>query len=185
MQDFPELRFQVTWKPFFLNPSIPEEGVTMGDYLRAVYGPRDFSASRMHLKNMGQGLGIAFNGSDTTMIYPTIKSHCLIEIADKQGLQNECMERVFKKYFDELGSLNSTKDLMECASDVGVKVAPEALVEPTLQRQVFTDASRAKGNVSGVPHFTITHQGRAVELSGGQPSHVFASMFRRLVKARK
>ena len=35
-----ELSFEVTWKPFFLNPTTPEGGVPLEQYLAKKYGPR-------------------------------------------------------------------------------------------------------------------------------------------------
>lgn len=35
-----DLLFEVTWKPFFLNPTTPESGVPLIQYLTQKYGPR-------------------------------------------------------------------------------------------------------------------------------------------------
>ena len=35
-----DLLFEVTWKPFFLNPTTPESGVPLLQYLTQKYGPR-------------------------------------------------------------------------------------------------------------------------------------------------
>jgi len=35
-----DLHFEVTWKPFFLNPTTPESGVPLEQYLTRKYGPR-------------------------------------------------------------------------------------------------------------------------------------------------
>ena len=34
------LHFEVTWKPFFLNPTTPDTGVPLDQYLTRKYGPR-------------------------------------------------------------------------------------------------------------------------------------------------
>ncbi len=44
----------VTWKPFFLNPSIPPEGVPLKKYLENVYGKSRSEVSSKHLKDMGK-----------------------------------------------------------------------------------------------------------------------------------
>lgn len=35
-----DLLFEVTWKPFFLNPMTPESGVPLVEYLTRKFGPR-------------------------------------------------------------------------------------------------------------------------------------------------
>ena len=35
-----DLVFEVTWKPFFLNPTTPESGIPLIQYLTQKYGPR-------------------------------------------------------------------------------------------------------------------------------------------------
>ena len=35
-----DLLFEVTWKPFFLNPTTPESGIPLIQYLTQKYGPR-------------------------------------------------------------------------------------------------------------------------------------------------
>lgn len=35
-----DLSFVVTWKPFFLNPTTPEAGIPLIQYLTQKYGPR-------------------------------------------------------------------------------------------------------------------------------------------------
>lgn len=35
-----DLLFEITWKPFFLNPTTPESGIPLIQYLTQKYGPR-------------------------------------------------------------------------------------------------------------------------------------------------
>ena len=35
-----ELEFEITWKPFFLNPNTPESGIPLLQYLAQRYGPQ-------------------------------------------------------------------------------------------------------------------------------------------------
>ena len=35
-----EIEFSITWKPFLLNPNVPEEGMPVEEVLKRKYGPQ-------------------------------------------------------------------------------------------------------------------------------------------------
>ena len=35
-----EFEFRISWKPFLLNPNVPEEGMPVEEMLKRKYGPR-------------------------------------------------------------------------------------------------------------------------------------------------
>lgn len=41
-----ELSFEVTWKPYFLNPTVPDSGIPLEQYLAKKYGPQAAEAAK-------------------------------------------------------------------------------------------------------------------------------------------
>ena len=57
-----DLIFEVTWKPFFLNPTTPESGVPLIQYLTQKYGPRAGAMAKDGTSPLTKaGLNVVFN----------------------------------------------------------------------------------------------------------------------------
>jgi len=190
MQTFPHAAFKVKWMPFFLNPSIPEGGVRLEDYLERQYGKRDFSATAHHLMQAGAKAGITFVSSESRNVYPTMRSHRLVEyvkkLDDDNGTkQNQIIEVLFSLYFEQNADISSVDVLEKAASSIGIDVTGlrEYLMGNADADLIMKQDGAAKsGSIHGVPHFTISKHGqrRKVTLSGGQPPGAFEEAFEEL-----
>jgi len=132
-------------------------------------------ASRQRLARAGLQVGIKFNQDPDRMLYPTIRSHRLVEWATRQGKQDEIMETLFKMYFEEGRSLYAIPDLVECAQRVGLTGAQAYLESTQDEAETYRLAKQNQGDISGVPHFTLTKPDGSspIELSGAQPPEEF------------
>jgi hypothetical protein len=80
---FPGATFNVQWKPFLLNSSIPAAGQSIADYLANVYGAgMDVQGAMQRLQQAGLRCTppIKFDYSNS-LVTPTMDSHRLIELA--------------------------------------------------------------------------------------------------------
>jgi len=187
MRSFPHVAFRVKWMPFFLNPSIPEGGVNLEEYLERQYGSRDFSAAAQHLNQAGAKVGIKFVSSEARCVYPTLRSHRLVEFVKKRDdenctKQNQIIEVIFSLYFEQNADISSVDVLVKAASGIGLDTTglQEYLASSEDADLIMSqDKAVKKQSIHGVPHFTISKAGqrRKITLSGGQPPEVFVESF--------
>jgi len=189
-QKNPSTSFKITWLPFFLNPNIPTEGVTLQKYLSNVYGDtRRLEGMNKRLEAVGKQVGINFLLNENRKIYPTIHSHRLVEWTKSFDKQNEAMEELFKSHFEQGKSLNDIEMLSDVAEKIGLDrsetkrylLSNENVSEIQTQDAMFKQGHRG---VTGVPHFLIYPSGEkdsAKSLSGAQPPEEFARIFQQLI----
>ncbi len=49
-----DVSFEVNWRPFFLNPATPDEGIPVLDYLARKYGPQAAASAQSGKGPLGQ-----------------------------------------------------------------------------------------------------------------------------------
>jgi len=188
-QKSPATSFKITWLPFFLNPHIPNEGVTLQNYLSNVYGDtKRLEGMHKRLEAVGKQVGINFLLDENRKIYPTIHSHRLVEWAKGFDKQNEAMEELFKSHFEQGKSLNDIEMLSDVAEKIGLDrsdakrylLSDEKVSDIQKQDAMFKQGHRG---VNGVPHFIIYSGDKdsAKSLSGAQPPEEFARIFQQLI----
>eukprot|EP01092_Planopodium_desertum_P001946 TRINITY_DN1308_c0_g1_i2.p1 TRINITY_DN1308_c0_g1~~TRINITY_DN1308_c0_g1_i2.p1 ORF type:complete len:215 (-),score=14.64 TRINITY_DN1308_c0_g1_i2:85-729(-) len=184
LKKFPAVDFQVTWHPFFLNPFLPEEGVTIEQYLGGRYGPGALTGMMSRLDVVGKNVGIEF--THKSKIVPTVRSHRLVKFAKSKGKQTETVEALFKAYFTDGKRINDLEVLGAVATTVGLdkeeaqKYLKEHEGSAEIEKEIDDYASKYK--IRGVPFFIIRSEDKKKEeiLSGGQPPEVFAETISKL-----
>nr|XP_043632448.1 uncharacterized protein YwbO isoform X2 [Erigeron canadensis] len=167
--------FEIKWHPFFLDPSLPKEGVSKEDTYKRKFGTARANQIIARMTEVFKGVGLEYNMSGLTG--STLDSHRLILFAGKQGsdIQHNLVEELFTGYFTQGKFIGDRDFLLECANKVGLEGAAEYLDNPNNGLQeVNEELGKYSANISGVPHYVINgkHQ-----LSGGQPSEVFLRAF--------
>jgi len=153
----PEIKFDVFWRPYRLDPTVPREGVDRRAYLKAKFGdsPRS-SAMGDAIRSEGAGEGIAFAFDKIAKTPNTLDSHRLVRWAAGAGLQDEVVERLFKAYFIDGRDVGDPAVLSAIAAEAGMDgelvtklLAGDADLEP-----VEREAGMANEmGISGVPTF--------------------------------
>ena len=117
----PDVKFDVVWRPYRLDPSIPREGVDRRAYLKAKFvdSPRT-SAMGDAICSEGESEGIAFAFDKIARSPNTLDSHRLIRWAASAGVQNDVVERLFQAYFLEGHDIGSSAVLSEVAGKAGM-----------------------------------------------------------------
>lgn len=187
-----DLSFVVTWKPFFLNPTTPEAGIPLIQYLTQKYGPRAGAMAKdgtSPLTKAGLNVGISF--TTDRLIVNTLKSHCMLDYAKSEGKQNLLAENLFKIYFEQGKNINSTDVLAQVAVDTGLNIdaMEKHLKDKSVVSRVQEEAMEAHDEgVHGVPFFNIHLKGESQKIagfSGAQPPETFKSIFQRLLNRFK
>ncbi len=162
---------ELIWRPYELDPTIPEAGVPYRDYMRAKFGdgPDDrFRVMREHLEPAARAAGIDFRFDELPTRPNTLNAHRLIRWAQGQGKGSQAEEALFRAFFAELRDIGDKAVLSEVAGEIGLdpKVVAELLQTDRDKIAVREEETHFRSlGVSGVPTFIF--EGRYA-VSGAQ-----------------
>jgi predicted DsbA family dithiol-disulfide isomerase len=182
----PEIEFDVRWRPFRLDPSVPRQGLDRRAYMKAKFGDSpNVKAMSEALRATGLEEGIAFDFDIIERRPDSVDSHRLIRWAAAVGLQDAVVERLFQAYFTEGRDIGDTAVLEYLAADAGmdsVQVA-ELLAEDTDRAQVEREAKLAgEMGITGVPTFIFANR---FVLSGAREAEVLAQVIDKALEAEE
>lgn len=176
---------EITWRPYELDPAIPEAGTAYKDYMRAKFGdgPDDrFTQMREHLEAAAPDAGINFRFSELTVRPSTLNAHRLIRWAQGQKKGDAVVEALFRAYFDELRDIGDLAVLSEIAGESGLdsKIVADLLATDRDKSEVRAEENYFRSlGVSGVPTFIFEGQ---YGVSGAQEPEILIGI---IEKARK
>jgi predicted DsbA family dithiol-disulfide isomerase len=147
----------VRWRPYQLDPTIPEGGLDRADYMAKKFGASGrLQSVHDNLTRLGAEVGLPF-AFDKIKRWPnTLDAHRLTRWAASAGVQAEVVDRLFKAYFVEGRDIGDRAVLTEIATECGLDAG---LVEKLLAEGADADLVRQEieqaqtMGVSGVPFF--------------------------------
>ena len=166
-------RPNLTFRPYMLDPNVPEGGADYKDYMKAKFGEgssNKFKAMREHLEDAAPDMGINFKFGDIPIRPNTLNAHRLIRWAGGQNLGTEMSEALFKAFFEDLEDVGNFETLTRLAGEVGLD---PVLVADLLPKEDDKNAVREEImffrnlGVNGVPCFI--YQGQFA-VQGAQPT---------------
>jgi len=152
----PDIAFDVKWRPYRLDPSLPPEGMDRQVYMRMRFGEDPNKVVEMHKLVIAEGEkeGIVFNFEIMTRRPDTLNAHRLIRWAEAAGVQDDVVERLFIAYFEngeDIGDIRILADIADLCGMDGLEVA-ELLEGDTDLALVQRDDQLAREmGVTGVP----------------------------------
>lgn len=153
----PDIEFNVNWRPFRLDPTIPPEGVNRRAYMKKKFGDSpDTKARGEAIRAEGTGEGIAFAFDAIERSPNTLNSHRLIRWAANNGVQTDVVQRLFAAYFEEGRDIGDVSVLEMIAGDAGMdaQLVSELLASDAdvalIERE---DQMAHEMGISGVPTF--------------------------------
>ena len=164
----------VEWRPFYLRPDTPPEGMDLPDYV--LRGRANGSEER--LRQIAESYGMAF--ASTERLYNTRLAHEATEFAREQGRGNEFHRVVFRKVYAEGQDPSNWDMLRSAAEEVGLDADA---MQTDVDAGKFTEfvAGQVQNayqiGVSGVPTYVINDRYAVV---GAQPYEVFARAIEKL-----
>ena len=179
----PDVAFEVTWRPFQLDPTIPPEGRDWAEVVETKFGGR-LRAQPMFERVAAAGAadGIAFDFDRITRHPNTVKAHALIVHAQQRGLAVwPLVEALFTANFTNGDDVSNDDVLVRIGSAHGLE---EADVRALLTNGTYdvdvqqSQREAARLGVQGVPFLVL--DGR-YGVSGAQPAEVFVEALRRVV----
>lgn len=168
----PGVIFDVRWRPYQLDATIPPGGMPRREYMARKFGEDRLPAIHDKLREAGRDVGLAFEFDKIAVSPNTLDAHRLIRWAQSTGAQDAVVERLFSMFFLEGRDIGDAATLAEAAVDVGME---KAVVERLLTGDADADAVREeiavaqRLGVTGVPFFIF--DGR-IGVSGAQPPEI-------------
>jgi predicted DsbA family dithiol-disulfide isomerase len=177
----PDMPVEVNFRPFFLNPWVPREGISREEYLTTKFGSVEAYkgiAQRVVLAAGEEGL--LYRPENVKRQPNTIDCHRLIHWAEAIGKAPEMKQRLMELYFRDGGDLTDTEVLVKAATDVGLDA-------DEVRRRLATDEDvalisalaqdAANKGIQGVPTYVFAQK---YAVSGAQDPAMLARTIRQV-----
>jgi predicted DsbA family dithiol-disulfide isomerase len=170
---------EVHWRPFFLNPWVPREGISREEYLTAKFGSVEaYKGIAGRVVAAASEEGLSYRPELVKRQPNTIDCHRLIHWAEVQGQSAAMKQRLMELYFRDGGDLTDVNVLVQAAADCGLDAED-------IRRRLATDedvaliSAQAKEasdkGISGVPTYVFAQK---YAVSGAQPAEQLAAAVR-------
>jgi predicted DsbA family dithiol-disulfide isomerase len=189
----PEIPVEVRFRPFFLNPWVPREGMSREDYLIAKFGSVEaYNKAGGRVAEAAAALGLRYARDNIKRQPNTIDCHRLILWAGLQGQLWTGMggqaarmkQRLMELYFAEGADLSDREVLVAAATDCGMDAehVRRLLAGDQDVERVTQDVDTAKNaGIDAVPCFIF---GGMIGVSGAQAPSRLAEMIARAAAER-
>src|ERR1700722_6241493 len=177
-QDVP---VEVHWRPFFLNPWVPREGIDRNTYLETKFGSVEaYKGIAGRVVAAAAEEGLLYRLELVKRQPNTIDCHRLIHWAEAEGKSAAMKQRLMELYFKEGGDLTDTEVLIQAAADCDLD-ADDMRKRLTSDEDVELISAQAKDasdkGISGVPTFVFAGK---YAVSGAQPAEQLARAIRQV-----
>jgi predicted DsbA family dithiol-disulfide isomerase len=177
----PDVPVEVNFRPFFLNPWVPREGISREEYLTTKFGSVEAYrgiAQRVVLAAGEEGL---IYRPDSVKRQPnTIDCHRLIHWAEAIGRAPEMKQRLMELYFRDGGDLTDREVLVQAAADAGLEPADVRKRLATDEDVALISAlaqDAANKGIQGVPTYLFAQK---YAVSGAQDPAMLARAIRQV-----
>ena len=180
-----EVRAEIHFQPFELNPQMAREGEDVGEHITKKYGMSraQLAQNQENIRQRGAAVGFTFAKQDTRRIYNTFDAHRLLHWAEDSGQQHALKRALLTAYFTDGEDVSDHAVLARVAEAVGldgnearaILAGDRYAAEVRAQEQFFQRAG-----IHSVPAIIINRQHL---ISGGQPPEVFEQALRQIAAA--
>ena len=178
----PNIAFDVRWRPYRLDPTVPKSGLDRQAYMRAKFGDDPMKIVEMHKLIVQEGAkdGIEFDFAAIARRPDTLDSHRLIRWAQAAGVQDEVVERLFIAYFEngeDIGDIRVLADIADLCGMEGVEVAQMLESDTDTALVEREDQIAREMGVAGVPAMIF---GSKLAVSGAREPEMLAVVIDRV-----
>jgi len=172
-----ELKPDIRYKSFLLNPNIPLAGINKKQYILEKFKSEEYHqkiTSIIEKTAISENINLNLDAIET--IPNSIYSHCLIRLAESFGNQHQVVSILFDSYFRLGLNISQKETLIKIGKEVNLnkKDILEFIEDPknTLSLKKETSHLRRLG-ITGVPSFIINNK---LAISGAQEKEVLIKM---------
>jgi predicted DsbA family dithiol-disulfide isomerase len=177
----PDVPVEVHFRPFFLNPWVPREGISREEYLTTKFGSVEaYKGIAGRVVAAAKEEGLTYHPDLVQRQPNTTDCHRLIHWADAKGRAAEMKQRLMELYFRDGGDLTDIDVLVKAAADIGLDA-------DEVRRRLATDEDvalvsgqaqeAADKGVSGVPTYVFAQK---YAVSGAQAPELLARAIRQV-----
>jgi predicted DsbA family dithiol-disulfide isomerase len=176
----PDVAVEINWRPYFLNPWIPREGIDRQTYLETKFGSVERYAVIAERVVAAAALEGLLYASDAMSRQPnTLDCHRLILWSRSATDPANMKQRLMELYFSEGADLTDSKTLIQAAVDCGMDgdLVRRLLASDADVDRIESEANAAKeAGIDGVPCFIF---GGSTIVTGAQSPEYLASAIER------
>lgn len=172
---------EISWRPFLLNPDMPDGGMDRQEYLSRKFGG-EHRAERIYdnIRRAGEAAGIDFQFGDIKRTPNSVDSHRLIRFSEREGDQavtEKLVEILFEAYFLQGRDIGDIEVLTEIGETAGLdrKKLHDYLSGDQDRADIYRENEEAhRLGVTGVPCFILDNK---YAIAGAQEAEVLRRMF--------
>ena len=177
----PDVPVEVNFRPFFLNPWVPREGISREDYLTTKFGSVEAYHGIAQRVVMAAGEeGLIYRPENVKRQPNTIDCHRLIHWADAIGKAGEMKQRLMELYFRDGGDLTDPEVLAKAAADIGLdgeEVRKRLATDEDVALISAQAQDAANKGIQGVPTYVFAQK---YAVSGAQDPAMLARAIRQV-----
>jgi predicted DsbA family dithiol-disulfide isomerase len=172
---------EVNWRPFFLNPWVPREGISREEYLTTKFGSVEaYKGIAGRVVAAAEQEGLSYRPELVARQPNTIDCHRLIHWADAIGKAPEMKQRLMELYFRDGGDLTDVNVLVQAAADCGLDASDVRARLATDEDVALVSGNAqeaAEKGISGVPTYVFAQK---YAVSGAQDPQMLARAIRQV-----
>ncbi len=183
-----KVNFEVHFRPFELNPSMPVGGQDAIEHLTEKYGltADQVKANQANIRAKALDAGFAFHPEGRKRVYNTFDCHRLLYWAAKEyNLQKQAAlkKELLNTYFCLAVNLDDQENLLDAVTRAGLDKdrAHKILIGNEFTKEVKEEETfYTKAGISSVPSIILNEK---YLLQGAQPPESFINAFEQLIQA--
>lgn len=179
----PDVKTEVVFRPFYLDPTIPAAGVDRHAYMEAKFGAERLKTIHDPLIAAGKEDGVPYAFDKISRTPNTLSAHRLLRWALLAGKQHDVAEALFMAYWNEGRDVGDHAVLAQISSACGMdglKVQADLATDKDSDAVLKEMAMAQKMGVTGVPTFIIN---RKYGVVGAQSAEALADAIRKAASA--
>lgn len=173
-----DVEVELLFRPFELDPTIPQGGVNYRDYMARKFGPETedsrWATMRQALIDYGEAEDIPYNFSELRHRPNSFDAHRLVRWAQGQNKGAEAKEALFSAYFEHARDIGDHDVLADIGESIGLErdiveklLASDADIKETREEE---ELFRQMG-ISGVPTYIAM---RRIAVQGAESAEKLA-----------
>ena len=175
----PDIKAEISFRPFFLDPTIPPAGLGRHEYMAAKFGEERLKTIHDPLIKAGKEDGVPYHFDKITRTPNTMDAHRLLRWAKIEGKQPEIAEALFMAYWSDGLDVGDHKVLADIAAAHGMsrENVLKALGTNQDKNEILAETQQAQQmGVTGVPTYIIN---RKYGVVGAQSAELLAEQIKK------
>ena len=174
------IEFDISYKPFQLDPTMPTDGVDRKRYIDRKFGEDTAKEVGNKIREAGKPVGIEFNYENIIKTPNTLNSHRILKWAEKESKQEEALELLFYSYFTEGRDIGNNEELVKIAKKLGLnpkKIEKNLVSDIDIKEIELEEWSYRDLGIAGVPTYILEDN---MIITGSQSSETFINVFNKI-----